>query len=107
MTMSIIRRNHESCKLCKQKEICAYKDQRESGLKIRYSTCVRTVIIMNEWMEAKMYDDLVKRCRNCIDSLCGECKYEHLQKPGNFVICMNALIKEAADAIEALSTREE
>lgn len=50
-----------------------------------------------------MYDELVKQCRDCIDCLCGECKYEHLQKPGNFVQCMNALLGEAADAIEELS----
>ena len=50
-----------------------------------------------------MYDELVKQCRDCIDCLCGECKYEHLQKPGNFVPCMNALLGEAADAIEELS----
>lgn len=49
-----------------------------------------------------MYDELVKQCRDCIDCLCGECKYEHLQKPGNFVPCMNALLGEAADAIEEL-----
>lgn len=49
-----------------------------------------------------MYEKLVKQCRDCIDSLCGECKYEHLQKPGNFVRCMNALLGEAADAIEEL-----
>ena len=55
-----------------------------------------------------MYDELVKQCRDCIDCLCGECKYEHLQKPGNFVPCMNALLEEAADAIEELSAiREE
>lgn len=50
-----------------------------------------------------MYDELVKQCRDCIDCLCGECKYEHLQKPGNFVQCMNALLGDAADAIEELS----
>lgn len=49
-----------------------------------------------------MYDELVKQCRDCIDCLCGECKYEHLQKPGNFVPCMNALLGETADAIEEL-----
>lgn len=49
------------------------------------------------------YDELVKELRNCVDSLCGECKYQHLQKPGNFVPCMNAMITEAADAIEQLS----
>lgn len=49
-----------------------------------------------------MYDELVKQCRDCIDSLCGECKYEHLQKPGNFVPCMNTLLGEAANAIEEL-----
>ena len=49
-----------------------------------------------------MYEGLVKQCRDCLDSLCGECKYEHLQKPGNFVVCMNALLREAADAIESL-----
>ena len=55
-----------------------------------------------------MYDELVKQCRDCIDCLCGECKYEHLQKPGNFVQCMNALLGEAADAIEGLlSERDE
>ena len=50
-----------------------------------------------------MYDELIKQCRDCIDCLCGDCKYEHLQKPGNFVPCMNALLGEAADAIEELS----
>lgn len=50
-------------------------------------------------------DELVKQCRDCIDCLCGECKYEHLQKPGNFVPCMNALLGEAADAIEELSMK--
>ena len=50
-----------------------------------------------------MYEELVKRCRDCIDCLCGECKYKHLQKPGNFVPCMNALLGETADAIEELS----
>lgn len=50
-----------------------------------------------------MHEELVKQCRDCIDSLCGECKYEHLQTPGNFVTCMNALLGEAADAIEELS----
>lgn len=49
-----------------------------------------------------MYNDLVKQCRDCIDCLCGECKYENLQKPGNFVPCMNALLGESADAIEEL-----
>lgn len=49
-------------------------------------------------------DELVKRLRNCVDSLCGECKYQHLQKPGNFVPCMNAMITEAADAIEELQS---
>ena len=47
-------------------------------------------------------DELVKQCRDCIDCLCGECKYEHLQKAGNFVPCMNALLGEAANAIEEL-----
>jgi hypothetical protein len=47
-------------------------------------------------------DELVKQLRNCVDSLCGECKYQQLQKPGNFVPCMNAMITEAADAIEEL-----
>lgn len=50
-----------------------------------------------------MYEELIKRCRCCLDSLCGECKYEHLQNAGNFVPCMNALLAEAADAIEKLS----
>ena len=50
-----------------------------------------------------MYEELVKQCRGCLDSLCGECKYEHLQKAGNFVPCMNALLGEAADAIEKLT----
>lgn len=49
-----------------------------------------------------MMDELVKRLRSCVDSLCGECKYQQLQKPGNFVPCMNAMITEAADAIEEL-----
>jgi len=49
-------------------------------------------------------DELVKQCRDCIDCLCGDCKYEHLQKPGNFVPCMNALLGEAANAIEELQT---
>ena len=49
-----------------------------------------------------MYEELVKQCRGCLDSLCGECKYEHLQKAGNFVPCMNALLGEAANAIEKL-----
>lgn len=49
-----------------------------------------------------MYEELLKQCRDCIDCLCGDCKYEHLQKPGNFVPCMNALLGEAADAIERL-----
>lgn len=47
-------------------------------------------------------DEFVKRLRNCVDALCGECKYQQLQKPGNFVPCMNAMITEAADAIEEL-----
>ena len=50
-----------------------------------------------------MYEDLIKQCRGCLDSLCGECKYKHLQKAGNFVRCMNALLGEAANAIEELS----
>lgn len=50
-----------------------------------------------------MYEELVKQCRSCLDSLCGECKYEHLQKAGNFVRCMNALLVEATNAIEELS----
>lgn len=50
-----------------------------------------------------MYEELVKQCRGCLDSLCGECKYEHLQKAGNFVPCMNALLGEATNAIEELS----
>ena len=54
-----------------------------------------------------MYDELVTQCRDCIDCLCGDCKYEHLQKPGNFVPCMNALLGEAADAIEELSRQKE
>lgn len=55
-----------------------------------------------------MYNELVKRLRNCIDSYCAGCKYESLLEPGNFVKCMNALIGEAADAIEELSKiREE
>ena len=54
-----------------------------------------------------MYEELVKQCRDCLDSLCGECKYEHLQKAGNFVPCMNALLGEAADAIEELSNMTE
>ena len=52
-----------------------------------------------------MYDELVKQCRDCLDSLCGDCKYKRLQKPGNFVPCMNALLREAADAIEELSMK--
>ena len=52
-----------------------------------------------------MYDELVKQCRDCIDCMCGDCKYEHLQKPGNFVQCMNALLGDAADAIEELQKR--
>ena len=50
-----------------------------------------------------MYEELIKRLRNCIDSYCGDCKYKSLLEPGNFVMCMNALIREASDAIEALS----
>ena len=53
-----------------------------------------------------MYEELVKQCRGCLDSLCGECKYEHLQNAGNFVPCMNALLREAANAIEVLSKTE-
>ena len=49
-----------------------------------------------------MYNELVKRLRNCIDSYCAGCKYESLLEPGNFVKCMNALLGEAADAIEEL-----
>ena len=49
-----------------------------------------------------MYEELVKQCRGCLDSLCGECKYEHLQNAGNFVPCMNALLGEATNAIEEL-----
>ncbi len=49
-----------------------------------------------------MYEELIKQCRDCLDSLCGECKYEHLQNAGNFIPCMNALLGEAADAIEEL-----
>lgn len=52
-----------------------------------------------------MYDELVKQCRDCIDCLCGDCKYEHLQKTGNFVQCMNALLGETADAIEELENQ--
>ena len=52
-----------------------------------------------------MYEELIQQCQNCLDSLCGECKYEHLQKPGNFVLCMNALLKEAANAIEELQAQ--
>lgn len=52
-----------------------------------------------------MYNELVKQCRDCIDCLCGECKYEYLQEPGNFVLCMNALLGEAANAIEKLADR--
>lgn len=52
-----------------------------------------------------MYEELVKQCRDCLDSLCGDCKYEHLQKPGNFVPCMNALLGETADVIEKLSKK--
>ncbi len=54
-----------------------------------------------------MYDELVKQCRDCIDCLCGDCKYEHLQKPGNFVQCMNSLLGETADAIEELTHENE
>lgn len=50
-----------------------------------------------------MYDELVKNWRDCIGGLCGDCKYEHLHELGNFVPCMNALLAEAADAIEKLS----
>ncbi len=48
------------------------------------------------------YDKLLTNLRNCYDCYCEGCKYEHLLEPGNFVKCMNALIKESADAIETL-----
>ena len=57
-------------------------------------------------MTKSSYDELVKQCRDCIDCLCSECKYEYLQKPGNFVQCMNALLGEAADAIEELKANK-
>ena len=49
-----------------------------------------------------MYDKLLTNLRNCYDCYCEGCKYEHLLEPGNFVKCMNALIKESTDAIENL-----
>ena len=52
-----------------------------------------------------MNDELVKQCRDCIDCLCDECKYEHLQKIGNFVPCMSALLGEVAYALEAADKR--
>lgn len=54
-----------------------------------------------------MYEKLITDLNNCLDSLCGECKYESLMEAGNYVRCMNALIKEAADAIEYLSRQKE
>ena len=48
------------------------------------------------------YDETIKRLRNCVDCYCKGCKYEHLQEPGNFVKCMNAMVNEAANAIEEL-----
>lgn len=52
------------------------------------------------------YENLIKSLRNCLDCLCGECKYEYMQKPGNFVQCMNAIIAEAANAIEELTAAD-
>ena len=49
-----------------------------------------------------MYEMLISALRNCQESLCGECKYKSLSKPGNFVPCMNKMIENAADAIEDL-----
>ena len=50
-----------------------------------------------------MYDDLVKRLRNCVSDTvedCAGCPYQGGYK-GTY--CMNGLITEAADAIEELS----
>lgn len=52
-----------------------------------------------------MYKELITQCRNCIESLCGECRYNHLLEPGNTVKCMNALVSDAADAIEELNKK--
>ena len=50
-----------------------------------------------------MYDELIKRLRNCISDTvedCAGCPYQGGYK-GTY--CMNGLISEAADAIEELS----
>lgn len=52
-----------------------------------------------------MYDDLVKRLRNCISDTvedCAGCPYQGGYK-GTY--CMNGLISEAADAIEEMNRR--
>lgn len=46
--------------------------------------------------------ELLTNLQNCYDCYCEGCKYKHLLEPGNFVKCMNALIKESADVIETL-----
>lgn len=48
------------------------------------------------------HEELLNNLRNCHECYCDGCKYESLLEPGNFVKCMNALIAEAADAIEEL-----
>ena len=53
------------------------------------------------------YDELLKAIDNCHECLCGECKYKHLQRPGNFVRCMDALMTDAAFAIGELSFKYE
>lgn len=51
------------------------------------------------------YADMIKALRNCVDCYCADCKYKHLQEPSNFVKCMNAMVNEAADAIEELQSQ--
>jgi len=54
-----------------------------------------------------MYEDLIKRLRNCISDTvedCAGCPYQGGYK-GTY--CMNGLISEAADAIEKLSSFKE
>ena len=56
---------------------------------------------VQEWMVIKMYDELIKQLRGCVDSLCGECPYkDENTKQGNFVPCMNKLLSKAADALQ-------
>lgn len=50
-----------------------------------------------------MYDELVKRMRNCTSDTVEDCAGCPYIRGYNGTYCMNGLVTEAADAIEALS----